>query len=313
MRGPREPGGPDAIGLRALRTFQAIIRLGSVTAAAGEVGLTQPAASRLLAQLERQMGFELFHRDKGRLIPNPDGLLLYEEVDRALDNVDRVYGLARDIAEFRVGQLKLVAPPSFSEGVLPDIAATFLEQYPKVHLTLDSHSVEAAKALIAARTVDAGFVKLPLNRPDLRAESVMLSETACVMLEDNPLAALPVVDASRLRGVPLILLGLGRTSRAQVETAFAAAGFMPRVRVETHTVASACALAARGVGVAIVNEALAQGYVRDRTVMRRFTPSIMHEYAFVTSAATAPTRLAMAFLALTRDYLAGRAAQRGQS
>lgn len=301
-RGPQPVGD---IGLRALRTFRAIIKLGSVTAAAGEVGLTQPAASRLLAQLERQVGFELFHRDRGRLIPTPDGLLLFEEVERALDNVDRIHDLASDLAAFRVGQLRVVAPPSFLEALMPDIAAAFLERYPKVRLSIDSQNIEAAKALIAARAVDAGFISLPLNRPDLVAETVMVSETACVMLADHPLAALPTVDAKALRGVPLVLLGQGRRqSRAQIEAAFADAGVLPQVRVETRTVASACALAARGVGVAVVNETLARAYVRDRTVLRRFTPSITHTYGFVTSAAVQPSRLAMAFLALARDVLA---------
>ncbi len=285
--------------------------MGSVTAAAGEVGLTQPAASRLLAQLERQVGFELFHRDRGRLIPTPDGLLLFEEVERALDNVDRIDDLARDLAAFRVGQLRVVAPPSFLEAFLPDIAAAFLKQHPNVRLTIESRNVESAKALIAARGVDAGFIPLPLNRPDLVSETVMVSETACVMLADHPLAALSMIDARALRGVPLILLGLGlqRRSRAQIEAAFADAGVLPQVRVETHTVASACALAARGVGVAVVNETLARAYVRDRTVLRRFTPSITHEYGFVTSAAAQPSRLTMAFLALARDVLTTSALQ----
>jgi len=292
------------VGLRALRNFHAIVRLGSVTGAAREMGLAQPTASRLLSQLEEDVGFELFHRDRGRLIPSPDGLLLFEEVDRALDNVDRVYDLVRDISDYRVGQLKLVAPPSFTEGVLPDIAALFIAKFPQVHLTIDSHSLEAAKALIATRAVDAGFIRMPLDRPDLRAEPVMVSETACVLRGDHPLASREVIDAGSLKGVPLVLLGLGRSSRAQIDAAFAEAGVRPNVRVETHTVGSACALATRGVGVAIVNEVLARSYVRDDAVMRRFSPSITHEYAFVTSSMTRPSRLAEEFLDLTRGHFA---------
>lgn len=292
------------VGLRALRNFHAIVRLGSVTGAAREMGLAQPTASRLLSQLEEDVGFELFHRDRGRLIPSPDGLLLFEEVDRALDNVDRVYDLVRDISDYRVGQLKLVAPPSFTEGVLPDIAALFIRKFPQVHLTIDSHNLEAAKALIATRAVDAGFIRMPLDRPDLRAEPVMISETACVLRGDHPLASREVIDAGSLKGVPLVLLGLGRSSRAQIDAAFAEAGVRPNVRVETHTVGSACALATRGVGVAIVNEVLARSYVRDDAVMRRFSPSITHEYAFVTSSMTRPSRLADEFLDLTRGHFA---------
>lgn len=295
--------GQDArhpIRLRALRIFSAIVRLGSVTAAARQHGVSQPAASRLLAQLESDVGFELFHRDRGRLFLTADGLLLHQEVERALDNVERVQSLARDISSFRVGHLRLVAPPSFLEAILPELITRFLEQYPHVHLSIDSHGVEVAKAMIASRAVDAGFVKLPHNRADLHAVTVLESETACVLRHDHPLAANTTIDAGDLRGVPLILLGQGQRFRGQVEGALADAGVVPRVKVETHTIASACALAARGVGVAIVNETLATAYVRDGTVLRRFTPGIRHEYAFATSAGAEQNRLAEAFLAVLR-------------
>ena len=295
--------GQDArhpIRLRALRIFSAIVRLGSVTAAAHKHGVSQPAASRLLAQLESDVGFELFHRDRGRLFLTADGLLLHQEVERALDNVERVQSLARDISSFRVGHLRLVAPPSFLEAILPDLITRFLAQYPQVHLSIDSHGVEVAKAMIASRAVDAGFVKLPHNRADLHAETVLESETACVLHHSHPLAANATIDAGDLRGVPLILLGQGQRFRGQVEGALADAGVVPRVKVETHTIASACALAARGVGIAIVNETLAKAYVRDGTVLRRFTPGIRHEYAFATSTGAEHNRLAEAFLAVLR-------------
>lgn len=290
-------GARRPIRLRAMRAFRAILQQGSVTAAARTLGLTQPAASRLLAQLEQDLGFELFHRDRGRLVPTADGLMLYEEVERALDNVDRVQDMARDISDFRVGHLRLVAPPSFLEAVLPDVITAFLDEYPRVHLSIDSHGIEATKSMIASRAVDAGFVKLPLNRDDLDARTVLVSETACVLPCDHPLASLREITAQDLKNVPLVMLGQGRF-RSQVEAAFAEAGVVPRVRVETHTVASSCALAARGVGVAIVNERLAQAYVRDQTVLRRFSPRILNEYAFVVSNSVKPSRLADAFLNL---------------
>lgn len=291
-------GARRPIRLRAMRTFQAILQLGSVTAGARGLGLTQPAASRMLAQLEQDLGFELFYRDRGRLIPTQDGLLLYEEVERALDNVDRVQELARDISDFRVGHLRLVAPPSFLEAVLPDVIADFLDRYPRVHLSIDSHGVETAKSMIASRAVDAGFVKLPLNRDDLDSRTVLVSQTACVLPADHPLAVLPEIKAQDLKNTPLVMLGQGRRFRSQVEAAFAEAGVIPRICVETHTVASSCALAARGVGVAIVNERLAKAYVRDQTVLRRFNPDILHEYAFVVSSSVKPSRLAEEFLRL---------------
>jgi len=219
-------------------------------------------------------------------------MLLYEEVERALDNVDRVQELARDISDFRLGHLRLVAPPSFLEAMLPDVIADFLERYPRVHLSIDSHGVERAKSMIASRAVDAGFVKLSLNRDDLDSRTVLVSKTACVLPADHPLAASPEIMAQDLKNTPLVMLGQGRRFRSQVEAAFAEAGVIPRICVETHRVASSWALAARGVGVAIVNERLAQAYVRDQTVLSRFNPDILHEHAFVVSSSVKPSRLA---------------------
>lgn len=292
----------DEISFRALRGFHAIVATGSVTEAARRMGLTQPAVSRMLAQLEQQIGFDLFYRDHGKLVPTQDGLLLYEEVDLSLGSVERVYSLVRDIADYRVGQLRVVAPPSFSEGVLPDIVAAFMQRFPRVRMSIDSRSIETAKAMIATRAADCGFIKLPLDRPDLRHEKVVTSATCCVLAADHPLAAHPVLTPRLLRGQPLILLGLGRLSRVQIEAAFAAEGVHPDVRLETHTVGSACALAERGLGISLVNDMLARFYLRPGAIVRPFEPRLEHEYAFVTSALSTPSRLAREFLAQTRSY-----------
>lgn len=292
------------VDLRALRIFAATVRHGTVTAAGREFGLTQPATSRLLAQLERDIGFELFLRDRGRLVPTPDAMLLFEEVELALGGVDHVQELAADIARFRVGRLRLVAPPSFSEGVLPEIFAAFLARFPGVHLSIDSRSVETSKAMIATRAVDGGFIKLPIDHPDLAGETVVTSGSVCVLRRDHRLAREPHLDPVRLRGEPLVLLGFGRASRAQVDSVFANAGVLPDVRIDTHTIGSACALAARGLGVAIVNALLARPYLRDGLVALPFRPELRHEYAFVSAAVPGPTRLAREFLVETKAWFA---------
>ena len=292
------------VDLRALRIFAATLRHGTVTAAGREFGLTQPATSRLLAQLERDIGFELFLRDRGRLVPTTDAMLLFEEVELALGGVDHVKSLVADIARFRVGRLRLVAPPSFSEGVLPQIVAAFLARFPGVHLSVDSRSIETTKAMIAARAVDAGFVKLPIDYPGLVGESVVNSGSVCVLRGEHRLAGERDLDPLRLRGEPLILLGFGRASRAEIESVFSQAGVLPDARIDTHTISSACALAARGLGIAIVNALLARPYLRDGLIALPFKPDLRHEYAFVTAAVPGPTRLAREFLLETKAWFA---------
>ncbi|MBN8847097.1 MAG: LysR family transcriptional regulator [Sphingomonas sp.] len=269
--GPRRP--PATLGVRALETLSEVMRTGSATAAAANLGMTQPGVSRTLAQLEHAIGFELFYRDRGKLVPTKDGRLLAEEVEFALAGLQRVSNLADDIANSAAGELSVVAPPSFSEGVLPAIVASFLQKHPGVRFNLDSRSLETSRVMIATRVVDCGFMKMPVAGDDLHCEPLVSSGSACVLPAAHPLA-------------------------------FAVDHLRPMVAVETHTHGSACALAARGVGIAIVNRLLARGYIRDGLVMRGFAPAITHQYAFVTSINLRGSRLVSAFMEEARAELA---------
>lgn len=295
----------STLGVRALTTFAEVIRTGSATSTGRNLGMTQPAVSRIIAQLESTVGFELFYRDRGRLVATKDGLALAEEVELALAGLRRVDSLVSDIATSAVGELRVVAPPSFAEGLLPEIVAAFLDRFPGVRFSLDSRTTETAKAMIATRVVDCGFMKMPIDDADLRCEPLIANGSVCVLTTDHPLAGHAVLTPELLADQPLILLGSGRQWRAQVDEAFATYRLRPRVAIETHTHGSACALAARGVGIAIVNELLARSYLREPLVAREFAPAIMHEYAFVTSALSQQSRLAREFRDQARALLLG--------
>lgn len=295
------------LNLRSLEAFRETMLSGSATAAAARMGLTHPAVSRLIAQLEQDAGFELFYREKGRLNPTPEALMIYEEVDLAFGGLERVDTLVRDIAQFNTGLLKIVAPPSLSEGVLSTIMARFMDRFPKVRVTIDSRSTETARTMVANRTADCGFVKLPLDRADISTVVLSTSETVCVLPSDHPLAAEDVLTPERLRDVPLVLLGYGTWTRRQIDDAFRERNIRPEVKLETHTVGSACAFAAQGVGVAIVNALMADNFVRAGMTTRVFRPRILHEYAFMTSALAPMNRLAAALLEEAQTYFGAQA------
>ena len=293
------------LNLRELEGFRETLLTGSVTAAAGRMGLSQPAVSRLIAQLEQELGFPLFYRDRGRLSPTPEGQQLFEEVDLAFSAFDRIGNLATDLAGLHAGALKIVAPPSFSEGALSEILARFMTAHPRVHVSIDSRSQTTARNMVANRAADCGFVKLPMDRSDLHTQLLSRSETVCVLPAGHRLASETELTPQLLKGEALIMLGLGSASRAQIDAAFTSQNVRPRIQIEAHTVGSACAFAARGLGIAIVNELMAPPYVGPGMALRVFRPSVPHEYAFMTSALGPPTRLAQALLEVSREYFAG--------
>ncbi|HET6565745.1 MAG TPA: LysR family transcriptional regulator [Xanthomonadales bacterium] len=284
------------INLKSLECFRTIINTGSATSAAQQLGITQPAVSRLLGQLEARIGFPLFYRSKGRLVPTDEALAYYKEVDIALQSMERVHQLADNLGNVNFGELSIVAPPSMAETILPGLIADFLREHPRVHVSLDSQSVETARDMVALRAVDCGFVRMPAEFPGLSCRALIRTGSVCVIPSAHPLAARKRIQMHQLGGEPLILLGKGRQSRRDVDEAFRVANIKPQVRVETHTVGSACALARGGVGIAIVNEMLGLQYQSEGIVFRPLLPRIQNEYGFMSSSEAPMTRVTRRFL-----------------
>jgi DNA-binding transcriptional LysR family regulator len=287
------------VNIRCLEAFRETMRSGSATAAARKLGISQPAISRLLTQCEEQVGFDVFHRENGRLIPTPEASILLEAVDSALNGLGRVAQMAENISAFRVGELRIVAPPSLVEGPLARSIASFMALYPDVRVTIDPRDLDTARELVVGRSYDLGFYP-PGVHPGLRYEKFITTETVCVLPQDHPLATLETIRPADLKGQALVLTGKGRYSRVLVEEAFQRANVYPEVRLETHTIGSACIFASLGVGIAIVNELMAGSYLGHGVAIRRFRPRIPHDYAFMTAENVPLPRAAQAFIAHCR-------------
>ena len=290
------------INIKSLEAFRAIIQTGSATAAAKQLGLTQPGISRLLALLEEHVGFQLFYREKGRLIPSDEALALIKEVELTLASIERITVLAKNIFKSNLGLLKIVAPNSFIAGPLANVVASFLKEHPQVNISLDTHSPELAREIVARRSADCGFIQLPENHPGLISESIITSGTVCALSSEHKLAKLKKIQPSDLHNENLILLGKGRYSRQQIENIFRQKNIRMHIKVETHTVAIACTFAKMNVGIAIVNELLAKQYEAEGLVLVPFSPNIKHEYGFITSAHAPMNRLTQSFYEYCKDY-----------
>jgi DNA-binding transcriptional LysR family regulator len=301
----RERGGLRyRFGLTALQSFSEVMRTGSATGAGRALGLSQPEISRVISQFEKEIGFELFYRDKSKLIPTKDALALAEEVELALAGIERIRGLARDIATHAVGEIRVVAPPSFAEGILPGIVSSFMHKFPSVRVTIDSRSVPTMKTMLATRIVDCAFMRLPIDRSDLSAEVMVRSGSVCMLHKAHPLASRETIGPKDLDGAALVSLGINTAHGRQLEDMFRSAKVRQRIVVECHTTSAACALARQGIGIAIVNELLARAYLHAPLVMRPFKPALIHEYALVTSARSQPSRLLVEFRESALRYLA---------
>ena len=92
---------------RQIEVFRMVMRCGTLTSAAEALNVSQPALSQILLHTEDELGFKLFQRVKGRLIPTPEAEDLYPEVERLFGDLEALRGRARDLRHGKAGIVRL--------------------------------------------------------------------------------------------------------------------------------------------------------------------------------------------------------------
>ena len=115
---------------RQFQAFHATIEHGTVTGAAEHLGISQPAISNLLAQLERRTKLRLFERSRGRLLPTPEAVVLFDEIDTVVRGLDHVNQAVVDLQNQRAGQLQVATSHALAFGFMPAEIAAFSKQRP---------------------------------------------------------------------------------------------------------------------------------------------------------------------------------------
>lgn len=237
---------------RQIEAFRAIIESGSVTAAADLLFLTQPSVSRLLADLEAELGFALFARIGRSLAPTPEADALYEEVRRSFVGLQEITRVADDIRQYRSGSLKIAAMPALGLQFLPAAVAAFTTERPGITVSLRVRSSHAVVQHLSSQQFDIGFSALEFELPAIRREALGTMPMLAVLPPDHALCAKAVLEPEDFQHRPFIALGSEISTRSDTDRFFADHGIRPRVVAEAQLSFAICAMVAGGAGISIV-------------------------------------------------------------
>ena len=215
---------------RQIDAFRAVFQTSSMTAAGALMGITQPAVSRLIRDLEAEMALTLFDRSAGKLTPTPDAVALFREVERSYQGLDRVAHAAAELGRRREGELRIAASVAPSFYGLPPVLTQFRSAWPGVRLSLHTASSPEVLDLVAMRHYDLGVGVLPAGGPGVAIEALDVQNAVCVLPARHPLASRAVLRASDLAGVPMLMISDYSYLRQRIMQNFAAAGRAARYR-----------------------------------------------------------------------------------
>lgn len=290
--------------VRLLEAFRAVVDHRSVTAAAGAMGVTQPAVSTQIARLEETIGFALFERIGGRLKPTPEGLLFYAEAMRVLGEHDRLQAATAQIREGQAGRLIIASHPWAAISLLPRLVSDFLRDRPGVAVRLISRHSDVVSQLLPSESFDIGIAELPIDEASVK---VARHQMRCVAIlpPRHPLAQRKLLTPQLLSGLPMVAPARALQLPPRLTAAFAAAGAQLNAVVEAEFLATLCGLVAAGTGWALVDPLSAESFSHLGLVARPFEPAILYEIGIFHRRDREPSTLALAFLELLEAKLGG--------
>jgi DNA-binding transcriptional LysR family regulator len=235
-----------------LRSFLAVIRTGSVSAAAVELVVTQPSVSAAVGALSRELGVDLLERDGRGVRPTPAGIEFAAYAADVVGLLDQGTRAAR-AAEARHGlQLRIAAVTTAAESFVPPLMQAFSTLHPEIGLSLEVGNRDRVLAIVLGHHADVAIAGRPPHDARIESHAILLNELVLITSADDPLASERKVEPDELEGRRWLLREAGSGTRLANEQFLASAG----VAAETLTLGSNGAIkqAARaGLGISFVS------------------------------------------------------------
>lgn len=240
------------ITLRQLRTFEAVARNNSISRAATEMHLTQPAVSMQMKQLEEQIGLALVEQVGKRLFLTEAGQELRAH---ASDIASRMTDLNVAMDQFRGlerGLLRL-AVVSTANYFLPALIAEFHKHHPGVRISLQVANRDYVLSALAENSTDLAITGQPPDRIDVVAKHFMDNLLVVIAAPGHALASQESISLKRLAEETLVVREVGSGTRAAMERHFAAHRIAYRTGCELSTNEALKQAVRAGLGLGVVS------------------------------------------------------------
>jgi Transcriptional regulator len=289
---------------RHMEVFYAIITAGSVTSAAQSLNISQPAATKILHDAEARLGFRLFHRVKGRLVPTDDAIVILHDVERVVQEVAALKQAMMNVRLGRSGALNIVGVPPFCQILIPKVIARFQQERPNVQISFAQREGASAMQYVVNQRADIGVSFLVPLHSSVQAKTIWEADMACIVPRSHPFAGREVVTAADMEDQPLIYYPSDSRLQPLIEAAFTSSRTQIRRGVEANTILSTWSLVNQGVGIGIVENISKLDELYSNVVVVPFKPSISIQLDIITPRAKPPSRLALRFIEILRTVLA---------
>lgn len=291
--------------LRHIEVFHAVYVNGSVSAAARLLNVSQPSVTKVLRHAEQLLGFPLFERTRGRLVPTEDAHALFAEVAEIQERVYALKQASQNIRQGRGGLLRISALPSLGLGAIPDAVAQFMQQHSGVSFDLQTvHHDDMVRKLYERETDIVISYEVPPAAP-VAHRWLGEGELLVVYREADMPGAPARLPLDRLAGRPFVSTAHSGPMGRMLLNELARVDVVLDEVVSARTFYIAAALVRSGVGMTIVDNFTAEAALAEGLAYRPLQPPLTFDINAVYLQSRPPSKLATAFLKLLARVVEG--------
>jgi len=284
----------EKLNIRQIEAFRAVMTYGSMKKAAEVLGISQPAMSRLIASLTETVGFALFTREQGGVVPTDDAVDFMREVERVFAGTDELRRRADAIRRKEAGTVRIAAMSHYANDLLPELVARFSLKHPNIRVILEARSRIEIGSYVRLGLADLGVTSLPIPSEPAVVTRLAVAPVVLLMPAGHPLSAMERVPAEALEGERFVSFESRTPFRTEVDAVFDERSIRRTLAIETAAPEGIVRLVAAGAGVGLISPFTADIHETPGVVSRPFDPAVAVEVGLLTddrSLSTAATAM----------------------
>ncbi len=251
---------PDPIQLAQLEAFAAVARLGSISSAAEQLVVSQPAVTARLQALERQLSTQLLVRSRTGTRLTPTGRAFLPHVERALSAVSAGRQAVGDVASGTGGRLTIGAAPAVSTYVLPAMLHRFQDEHPRVQLTVHSGHSEEVLEMVLREEVEIGLMR-PIPHAEIESHPLYEDPLVLVVPRAHAFVGRGQIRMAQMGSEHLILFDRTSSYHELTSSILRQAGIDPRGYIEVDNIDAAKRMVEQRLGIALLPQTSVQAEV----------------------------------------------------
>ncbi len=260
--------------IRHLTYFLEVARLKSFTKASQSLYVSQPTISKMVKNLEDELGVQLFYRN-GRQVDMTDaGQTMYTQASEITQSFQNLTSELNDLMNVKKGHIRIGLPPMIGSSFFPNVMGEFRQQYPDVTFQLVEHGSIKVEEGVEDGSLDIGVIVLPANDKIFHTYTIIKENMKLVTHPSHPMAGRDEVHLADLKEESFIFFREDFVLHSRILNECMNAGFRPNVIYETSQWDFISEMVAENLGIGLLPERICRDLDPDKVRIISLNPSI---------------------------------------